>query len=194
MKEEFIEFCSLVNKKCIELQNSEKEYISDILAFEAYSYITQMKLELDGDFLLFVSSLNLLNTYVKQVDSKIDYSFKKQIDYFLEVCLRVNKGALKINKVLDGKNDLLIIQINDLQFSFHSVNCRYSGIKENLSNDLKWDGVRKQLCSVTIFELCKQNNLLRCNITYRGKCLDDKINRFVDNYKKGIMNFDTKLM
>ena len=97
-------FCKTLNQECIRLQDFEKEYIPEEMAFEAYSYIAQMKLELPGDFILFLSALNLLNTYVKQSGSKIDYSFKKQIDYFLEVCLRKSKNILTINKNNDATN------------------------------------------------------------------------------------------
>lgn len=190
---QFDAFCKDINIKCIELQDAEKEYINEELAFEAYAYISQMKLEKAGDFLLFLSALNLLNTYVKQKDAKINYTFKNEIDYFLEVCIRNNKEILKINKDADEKGKLLIVQINDLQFSFHSVKCKYEGIDQNLTQDIKWDGIRKQICAVTIYTLCKENQLLRCNKTFRGANLLNKINRFVENYKKGLMNFQSKI-
>ena len=111
-KQDFINFCNRLNNKCITLQNIEKEYITDDIAFEAYVYIKLMRLELAGDFLLFLSAINLLNSYVKQDNSKITYSFKKQIDYFLETCIKKNNNILKINKDADEKGKLLIIQIN----------------------------------------------------------------------------------
>ena len=192
VNKKFKKLCKDINKKCIELQDIEKEYIEHELAFEAYIFISQMKLELPGDFLLFISALNLLNTYVKQKDSKINYKFKNEIDYFLEACLRKSKDVLKINKDADEKGKLLIIQINDLQFSFHSVKCKYEGIDQNITADIEWDGIRKQLCAVTLYNLCKENQLLRCNKTFRGANLNNKVNRFVDNFKKGTINFDSK--
>ena len=186
-------FCQKLNQECIKLQDIEKEEITEELAFEAYSYITQMSLELPGDFILFLSALNLLNTYVKQTDAKIGYSFKKQIDYFLEVCIRKNRNILSINQDSDTKGKLLMIKINDIQFSFHGVACQYEGIEQTLDKTMEWDGIRKQKCAVTIFQKCKENQILRSNKTYRGANLLEKVNKYVDNYKKGTMNFHSRL-
>lgn len=186
-------FCKTLNQECIRLQDYEKEYIPEEIAFEAYAYISQMKLELPGDFILFLSALNLLNTYVKQPGTRINYSFKKQIDYFLEVCLRKNKNILKINKNNDAMGKLLMIKLNDIQFSFHGVNCQYEGIDQNLDETMQWDGIRKQKCAVSIYQKCKDNQILRANITYRGTNLLKKVNKYVDNYKKGYMNFNSRL-
>ena len=53
-RDKFVLFCDSLNNKCISLQQKEKEYISDDVAFEAYVYISLMKLEFAGDFLLFL--------------------------------------------------------------------------------------------------------------------------------------------
>ena len=191
--QKFKDFCEKLNQECIRLQDYEKEYIPEEMAFESYAYITQMKLELPGDFILFISALNLLNTYVKQPGTKIDYSFKKQIDYFLEVCLKKSKNILTINKNNDAMGRLLMIKLNDIQFSFHGVNCQYDGIDKNLDPTMQWDGIRKQKCAVSIYTKCRENKILRSNITYRGDNLLEKVNKYVDNYKKGFMNFNSRL-
>lgn len=190
----FKQFCYDLNQECINLQSSEKEYIEDELAFESYVYISQMKLDLPGDFILFLSALNLLNTYVKQSGAKIDYSFKYQIDYFLEVCLRKSKNILTINKNNDAMGRLLMIKLNDIQFSFHGVNCQYEGIDKNLDETMQWDGIRKQKCAVTIYKRCRYNKILRSNITYRGSDLLQKVNKYINNYRNGTMNFKSKLI
>ena len=190
--EEFKLFCDKLNDKCIKLQDKEKEYISDEDAFSSYVYVKEMKLELEGDFLLFLACLNLLNTYVKQRDAKIGYYFKKEIDYFISICIRKNNKILKINEEKDGnKGNLIMVQINNIQFSFHSA--EYQDKNIILDDTIKWDGIRKQKCALTIYNECKNNKLLRSNITYRGANLDMVVERYLNNYRKGHMDFNSKI-
>ena len=151
-----------------------------------------MKLELEGDFLLFLACINLLNTYVKQNDAKIGYAFKREIDYFIDVCIRKNNNVLRISEENDGsKGNLLMIQINSIQFSFHSALYKNDGIV--LDNTIKWDGIRKQKCALTIYNNCRSNKLLRSNITYRGTDLDMVVDRYLDNYRRGYMDFNRRI-
>lgn len=191
-REEFKLFCDRLNNECIRLQDADKEYISDEDAFASYVYVREMKLELEGDFLLFLACINLLNTYVKQSDAKIGYAFKREIDYFIDVCIRMNNNVLRISEENDGsKGNLLMIQINSIQFSFHSALYKNDGIV--LDNTIKWDGVRKQKCALTIYNNCRSNKLLRSNITYRGADLDMVVDRYLDNYRRGYMDFNSRI-
>lgn len=191
-REEFKLFCDRLNNECIRLQDGDKEYISDEDAFASYVYVREMKLELEGDFLLFLACINLLNTYVKQNDAKIGYTFKREIDYFIAVCIRKNNNVLRISEENDGsKGNLLMIQINSIQFSFHSALYKNDGIV--LDNTIKWDGVRKQKCALTIYNNCRSNKLLRSNITYRGADLDMVVDRYLDNYRRGYMDFNSRI-
>ena len=191
-REEFKLFCDRLNNECIRLQDGDKEYISDEDAFASYVYVREMKLELEGDFLLFLACINLLNTYVKQNDAKIGYAFKREIDYFIDVCIRKNNNVLRISEENDGsKGNLLMIQINSIQFSFHSALYKNDGIV--LDNTIKWDGIRKQKCALTIYNNCRSNKLLRSNITYRGADLDMVVDRYLDNYRLGYMDFNSRI-
>ena len=191
-REEFKLFCDRLNNECIRLQDGDKEYISDEDAFASYVYVREMKLELEGDFLLFLACINLLNTYVKQNDAKIGYAFKREIDYFIAVCIRKNNNVLRISEENDGsKGNLLMIQINSIQFSFHSALYKNDGIV--LDNTIKWDGIRKQKCVLTIYNNCRSNKLLRSNITYRGADLDTVLDRYLDNYRRGYMDFNSRI-
>lgn len=165
-REEFKLFCDRLNNECIRLQDGDKEYISDEDAFASYVYVREMKLELEGDFLLFLACINLLNTYVKQNDAKIGYAFKREIDYFIDVCIRKNNNVLRISEENDG-----IV----------------------LDNTIKWDGIRKQKCALTIYNNCRSNKLLRSNITYRGADLDMVVDRYLDNYRRGYMDFNSRI-
>lgn len=151
-----------------------------------------MKLELAGDFLLFLACVNLLNSYVKQDNAKIGYSFKREIDYFLEICLRKNNKMLKICEENDGdKGNLLIIQLYSIQFSFHSIKYRYS--ETELYKDIEWDGIRKQKCALTLYRRCIDNRILRSNITFRGDDLYSKIEQYMDSYRKGYIDFNSRI-
>ena len=190
--EKFKLFCDELNDECRRLQNSDREKISDDDAFRAYLYIKLTKLELAGDFLLFLACINLLNSYVKQDDAKIGYSFKREIDYFLEICLRKNSSMLKICEENDGnKGNLLIIQLYSIQFSFHSIKYRYSEVE--LDKNIEWDGIRKQKCALTIYRRCIDNKSLRSNITFRGDNLDSKIEQYMVSYRKGFMDFNSRI-
>ena len=59
------------------LQESEKEHVTLEDATLAYAIIKDIRYKDVLDFYLGSASLNLLNTYVKQKDSLIDYRFKK---------------------------------------------------------------------------------------------------------------------
>lgn len=191
-REEFKLFCDRLNNECIRLQDGDKEYISDEDAFASYVYVREMKLELEGDFLLFLACINLLNTYVKQNDAKIGYAFKREIDYFIAVCIRKNNDVLRISEENDGgKGNLLMIQINSIQFSFHSALYKNDGIV--LDNTIKWDCIRKQKCALTIYNNCRSSKLLRSNITYRGADLDMVVDRYLDNYRRGYMDFNSRI-
>lgn len=190
--EKFKLFCDWLNDECRQLQNSDREDISDEEAFRAYLYIKLMKLELAGDFLLFLACVNLLNSYVKQDNAKIGYSFKREIDYFLEICLRKNNKMLKICEENDGdKGNLLIIQLYSIQFSFHSIKYRYS--ETELYKDIEWDGIRKQKCALTLYRRCIDNRILRSNITFRGDDLYSKIEQYMDSYRMGYIDFNSRI-
>lgn len=190
--EKFKIFCGELNDECKRLQNSDRENISDDDAFRAYLYIKLMKIELEGDFLLFLACINLLNSYVKQDGAKIGYSFKREIDYFLEICLRKNNRMLKICEENDGsKGNLLIIQLYSIQFSFHSIKYRYS--ETELDKDMEWDGIRKQKCALTIYKRCIDNKILRSNITFRGEDLLCQIEQYMDSYRKGCIDFNSRI-
>lgn len=107
-----------------------------------------------GDVLLFCSCLNLLNTYVKQPDRRIGYTFKKELNYLTDLLLNVDVKDVLLDLQKDGKNSLLVVDVVGIQFSFHNVSVNTDMIQVNKSKGIKleWDGVRKQVCAKFIFE------------------------------------------
>ena len=150
-----------------------------------------MKVEDAGDALLYCASLNLLNTYVKQKDSKIGYVFKNDIHYMLSVLLNLDIQDVYID--CQSQTSLLVVQIFSIQFSFHFI--KKNKELDELSNtyhcrELPWDGIRKQKCALTLFDLARKNKLRTCGITYRGKPLESKIARMLMLYHEGKATFD----
>ena len=183
-------YTKLLNTTCIELQECDKEIVSADTAYEAYAIIKNIKIEDAGDALLYCASMNLLNTYVKQKNSEIGYGFKNDIHYMTSVLLNLDIDDVYID--YQDAECLLVVQIFSIQFSFHYVKKKNEIIQLCHSRHYKemlWDGVRKQKCAVTLFQLARQNEDRICNLTYRGKSLSDKIARMMLVYWEGKSSF-----
>lgn len=132
----------------------EKEVISKTQSEKAKDIISSLYISDEKDVLLFCSALNLLNTYVKQADSDIDYAFKGAIGRLL-IALR---NSFINNIQLDyfpKQNSLLIVQIHNIQFSFHCLRKTklLFDMVQKYSSTLEWDGLRKQSCAGKIFNI-----------------------------------------
>jgi len=189
---QFDNFCLELNEFCKNNQSQEKENVSDEKAFEALCYVSLISLKQQGDYLLFLSSINLLNAYIKQKDSKISYNFKNNIGIFLDnLIINTNINELSFGYDKTDKK-CLIFDFNNIQFSFHHISTSKCANNIDIPINKVWDGIRKQICSVSLFDLCKENKILFSNKTYRGKDLTLKVDRFLENYKKGLCDFNIK--
>lgn len=186
----FESFVQSLNDKCIEKQELDKEIVPANVAYEAYAIVKNIRIEDAGDVLLYCASMNLLNTYVKQPDSMIGYAFKEDIHYMTSVLLNLDIDDVFID--YQDREALLIVQIFSIQFSFHYVKKRNEIVRLCNSRHFKeliWDGVRKQKCAVSLFSHAKENTERFCNLTYRGKALDEKIDRMMTVYRSGKSTF-----
>ena len=179
---EFINYTKKLNQIA---KIKQKETYSELLTEEdiikAITYINNMLIEDTGDCLIFLSALNLCNAYVKQNKSKITYSFKKCIEYFIEILNYRNIKDLYINKIKNN-GTLFIFQIGEIQFSFHDE--KPVNINEKYKKELSWDGIKKQKCAKTIFNSAINNKIRVTNKTYRNQNLDEKISKTIENYKQ----------
>ena len=157
----------MLNDKCIELQNVEKEYIEDKVAMEAYATINVMKLVEEGDYLRYISCLNLLNSYVKQDGAKLDYHFKLYLEKFLKIVVKNKFKGIKFNTLKDNKGGYIIIQFGELQFSFHSVKLNVENLDGITDESLDWDGIKKQICALILFFL---NAIIISLVHYSSIC------------------------
>lgn len=158
---DFVLLTEKFNEKFLMCQNLQKEMVSDDEAVRALSYIEWLDISRIEDCFLFCAALNLCNTYVKQQGRKIDYSFKLKLPRLLKAV--VNKGidGILFDFQKDKRTSLLIVQIGKVQFSFHGV--RSNEILEildkhkELKSQIEWDGIRKQICAVSVFDIAEKN-------------------------------------
>lgn len=177
---EFLNYTKELNKIATSLQE-ESELISEEDIVKAVAYLNNIYIEDTGDCLIFLSALNLCNTYVKQTNSKIGYSFKKGIKYLIDI---LNYRNIKDISISRSKNNgtLYLFQLGNIQFSFHDE--KIVEINEKYLKDLSWDGIKKQKCAKSIFYSAINNKIRVSNKTYRGKDLKEKVNKLLSNYKE----------
>lgn len=179
---EFINYTKRLNEIALSKQKEvEPELLTEEDIIKAITYINNMQIEDTGDCLIFLSALNLCNAYVKQNNSKITYSFKKCIEYFIEVLNYRNIKDIYISKIKNN-GTLFIFQIGEIQFSFHDE--KPVDINKQYIKELSWDGIKKQKCAKTIFNSAINNKIRVTNKTYRNQDLDEKISKTIENYKQ----------
>lgn len=147
------------NKEESEEENkgeSELE-LSPNMAIEALAYVKTLRIKSIEDALLFMASANFVNKYIK-IDPKFKklYNFKEDIFFAADIL-----AAGKIPKVTygfhhdEGVGRVLVIQIGEIQLSFHDD--RKLDKYQNLSADqnLTWREVRLQPHSKFVYEETK---------------------------------------
>ena len=188
----FIKYTKKLNEIALNKQNEkETEILNEEDIIKAITYLNYMLIEDTGDCLIFLSALNLCNAYVKQNNSKITYSFKKCIEYFLEIINYKNIKDLYIYKNKD-KGTLFIFQIGEIQFSFHDE--KRVEISKQYIKRLSWDGIKKQKCAKSIFNSVINNKSRTTNKTFRGKNLNDKVEKTLENYRQNKLNIKDLLI
>lgn len=156
-----IEINELVAKK---MEVGIKEVVSDDLCYEALNVVKNYMVYTKEDTIRFCAALNLLNTYVKQSDSKIGYEFKGCINCLFIALMMQKIPGIKVSMEISttkkvSKVAYVIVQIDDVQFSFHEIKLTKNAylLKTNtdMVHSLEFDGLRKQMCAVSIYEMVK---------------------------------------
>jgi len=176
---EFINYTKQLNELAITIQDKTTEIISEEDIIKAIAYLNNINIENTGDCLIFLSALNLCNAYVKQQHSKISYTFKKGIEYILDVLKNKQIKDMAICKSKDN-GTLFIFQIGHIQFSFHDE--KKVDINEQYIKDLSWDGIRKQKCAKSIFYSTINNEIRVTNKTHSGENLKETVSKIIENY------------
>lgn len=143
---------------------TEKE-ISYTQAKEAY-ISSLMTIKNKEDAFYFLSSMNLLNAYVKKDYAQKDFAKKYKFkNYLLKGIEKLIKLNLKDVDIYWGKK-VVYIEIFGIQFSFHNIResktiSRFKDTKENKYQE--WKGIRLQPLASDIFEFSKSNYKNRGN-------------------------------
>mgnify|MGYP003296384579 CR=1 FL=1 len=140
---DFIKYTNELNN--LAKKNQEQiEIIEEEDIIRAVAYLNNIYIQDTGDCLIFLSALNVCNTYVKQENSKIGYSFKKGIKYLIDI---LNYRDIPNIYIDCDKNNgtLYLFQIGNIQFSLHDE--KKTEIKEKYLKELSWDGIKKQRCA-----------------------------------------------
>lgn len=149
------------NEKFLTCQNLQKEIVSADKAVRALSYIEWLDISRIEDCFLFCAALNLCNTYVKQPGREIDYSFKLKLPRLLNAVVNKKIDGILFDFQKDKRTSLLLVQIGKVQFSFHGVQSdeilEILDKHKELKSQIEWDGIRKQMCAVSVFDIAENN-------------------------------------
>lgn len=186
----FINYTKELNNIAKNLQETN-EIITEEEILKAITYLNNIYIEDTGDCLIYLSALNLCNTYVKQNNSKIGYTFKKGIKNLIDILNYRDIKDIYINSI-QNKGTLYIFQIGDIQFSFHDE--KPADINERYLKELSWDGIKKQRCAKSLFNSTINNQIRTSNQTFRGKNLNEKIEKTLENYKQNKLDLKDLLI
>ena len=170
-----------------------QEHIDIVDVVKAYTILYHAQVNNTYDIYLFLASINLLNTYVKQNKKAISYSFKSRIFFINELLAHNDFNDVKVNYLYSKKEQLYMFMVFDVQFSFHGIILE-SGIWDMLKryqSQFSWDGIRKQMCAKTVFDtILKKKELTALTRDFRN--LYDYLDEVVDRFNKGEIKLDKK--
>lgn len=154
----FETYCGDLNNLCKSVQEV-KEVVSLQDAERALDYARLIGFDRAGDVLLFCASINLMNAYVKQPSCKsFGYFFKSYVCRLIDQVQRNPIEGVRCSTQMDGKSSITYVEVCGIQFSFHCV----KGAKpKKKSSPIRFDGIRKQRCAVTLFKMVEANTLMR---------------------------------
>lgn len=162
MSMNFSEYVKEANNQFKQMQSNPPEHISEKDADRAFYYMKHIQLLNDSDLYLYFASINLLNRYIKQEKDKdvgLGYGFKLFINVGLRRIVYNNFKNVKLNFSKNDDNNLLLIDIEGMQFSFHSVSAEKEILNSSNIADVKWDQIKKQVCALSVFNSAKDNPL-----------------------------------
>lgn len=173
----------------IDLQKGEKEVVSLADAAFAYTIVENLEYKTPIDFYIGSAALNLLNTYVKQDDSLIGYSFKKNTAKIVDALAKADLPELTIDLQMESGMRLLMISIcGEVQFSFHQPTVsdkQFEAFQKKKGKHLVWDGVRKQQCAVSVFHHALITYPMGCSLDIKSEAFRKAYATMEKSIKKG---------
>ena len=121
--------------------HGENEVISDEDFIRAMYYLDNLYIGKDIDVLIYLTALNLCNSYAKQCKDHDIYKFKKDIGTIIDILNDHFIPNIGICMTSD-KGNLYIFRVHNITFSFHDE--KKVEIKAEYLEDMKWDEIKKQ--------------------------------------------------
>ncbi|MCX5774910.1 MAG: hypothetical protein NTV44_00815 [Firmicutes bacterium] len=151
----FEEYLATENIKFKETQTRDKEIVDYLSMKKAFEYLEKLRYEDVPSIYLGCASVNLLNTYVKEVKKSISYQFKDHLREIIRGILAIHSPGITLDYQPSDEGNVLIIKIFSVQFSFHDIKL-WAELEQALGDSqihehIQWDGIRKQKCAMTVF-------------------------------------------
>ena len=155
------------------------DYMQEEDIIKAIYYLDNIAINNEMDVLIFLLAMNLCNAYAKKVDNHIIYKFKKEIGTIINVLNNKKINNVKICNIID-KGSLYIFKIGNIQFSFHDQ--KKIDIDEYYHEDMIWDGIKKQPCALSLFNMGINDELNNNTITRFGDNIKIMLSKLLDDY------------
>ena len=167
--------------------SAEVETITDEDFIRAMYYLDNLFINSEIDVLIYLSALNLCNSYAKGHKDRAIYKFKKEISTIIDILNDHHIPNIKIC-MTNNEGNLYIFKVNNITFSFHDE--KKVEIDEYYYENMKWDGIKKQPCAKTLFDKASNNALATRCITTTGKPISLLANKLVEDYHHKILTFE----
>ncbi|MBQ7976616.1 MAG: hypothetical protein IJ300_13110 [Clostridia bacterium] len=176
------------SKKVKDFQTvKNNEYIEDTDALAALIVLNFIKYEKVPDIFLAVASLNMLNRYVKQPNTKIGYQFRVHLINVLKGIEELNQKKSILVGYIPKRNNLLIIQFWDFQFSFQAEKVTGQILNILSNKQIEWDGIKKQPCSKSVFEFALASDWIS-----NKTMMNEDLRELIKNEQEGFMRGEYK--
>lgn len=155
-------------------------------AIKAYYILYHAEVKTSSDVYLFLASINLLSTFAKQNKKRISYSFKSRLFFLNDLLIYNDFEDIKVCYQATIGSCLYMIQVKDVQFSFHEVRIEKGSwdLLKKYQAQLSWDRIRKQKCAETVFNTALNKSDLT-KLTRNYEDLYTKLDEVVDRFNKG---------
>jgi hypothetical protein len=167
--------------------SGEVEIIEDDDFIRALYYLDNLFINSEIDVLIYLSAMNLCNSYAKQHKEHDIYKFKKEIGTIIDILNDHNIPNVKVC-MINNEGNLYIFKVNNITFSFHDE--KKVEISKEYYEEMKWDGIKKQPCAKTLFDKSINNVLANRSITTTGKPISLLANKLVEDYHNKVLTFE----
>lgn len=187
MINQFKKFVSDLETEIIQLQRDKEptEFIDEEDVVVALVSLNLLPYKSIADCFMGCAAVNLLNSYVKQKNAKLNYGFKRHLIEILKGIEDLNVPNI-IQVTYDNRKQEGILQITFWRFQFSFKSMRFSEQIEILQsrNFVEWDGIRKQPYALSIF-----NTVYNCEyiseLSLGEKNFKQKVEEEIESYRNG---------